>query len=118
MSTSYQRHARRCRRATASDGAGVAVTSRRSVALMLRKLVANAGFEASGGLLAVNQLIESRQQFTAIFGANDESAYGAQLGLYRQGIRVPEDVSLVVYDDLPGSAHRTPPLTSVRQPLT
>jgi LacI family transcriptional regulator len=81
------------------------------------RLVVEAGFEAAGGVLAVTQLVEARQRFTAIFAANDESAYGAQLGLYRRGIRVPEDVSLVGYDDLPGSAYLTPPLTTVRQPL-
>lgn len=81
------------------------------------KLIVSAGFEASGGLLAVNALIEAQRPFSAIFAANDESAYGAQLGLYRRGIRVPEDVSLVGYDDLPGSGYRTPPLTTVSQPL-
>jgi LacI family transcriptional regulator len=80
-------------------------------------LVVAASFEASGGLLAVNQLIESRQPFTAIFAANDESAYGARLALYRRGIRVPDDISLVGYDDLPGALYTTPPLTTVRQPL-
>jgi LacI family transcriptional regulator len=81
------------------------------------KLVVSAGFESSGGLLAVNALVESRRPFSAIFAANDESAYGVQLGLFRRGIRVPEDVSLVGYDDLPGSGYRTPPLTTVSQPL-
>ena len=81
------------------------------------RLTVNAAFEASGGLLAVNQLLESRRPFSAVFAANDESAYGARLGLHRRGIRVPEDVSLVGYDDLPGCMYTTPPLTTVRQPL-
>jgi LacI family transcriptional regulator len=43
-------------------------------------------------------------------------AYGARLALHRQGIRVPEDVSLVGFDDQGESAYVTPPLTTVRQP--
>jgi len=45
------------------------------------------------------------------------SAYGVRLCLYRKGIRVPDDISLVGFDDLPGSAYTTPPLTTIRQPL-
>ena len=43
-------------------------------------------------------------------------AYGARLALYRRGIRVPEDVSLVGFDDEPSAAFMIPPLTTVRQP--
>ncbi len=82
-----------------------------------RNLIVKGDFHESGGMLAVNQLFETRQQFTAVFCANDLSAYGARLCLYRKGIRVPDDISLVGFDDLPGSAYTTPPLTTVRQPL-
>ncbi|WP_027892360.1 LacI family DNA-binding transcriptional regulator [Calidithermus chliarophilus] len=68
------------------------------------------------GMLAVESLLARRVPFTAIFAANDQMAYGARLALYRRGIRVPEDVSLVGFDDLPGSSYMTPPLTTVRQP--
>ena len=54
---------------------------------------------------------------SAIFAANDQMAYGVRLGLYRRGIRVPDDISLVGFDDLPASQFTLPPLTSVRQPL-
>jgi LacI family transcriptional regulator len=80
-------------------------------------LVVPAGFLAPDGLAAVERLLDSRRSFTAIFAANDECAYGAHLGLHRRGVRVPEDVSLVGFDDLPGSSFTTPPLTTVRQPL-
>lgn len=79
-------------------------------------LVARADFEEATGMLAIQQLIESRQPFTAVFAANDQSAYGARLALYRRGIRVPEDISLVGFDDLPHSSYCVPPLTTVRQP--
>jgi len=43
-------------------------------------------------------------------------AAGARLALHRKGLRVPEDVSLVGFDDLPSSAFTSPPLTTVHQP--
>lgn len=80
------------------------------------RLIAPGDFHESGGLLALNQLLETRLNFTALFVANDQMAYGARLALYRKGIRVPEDVSLIGFDDLPASLYSTPPLTTVRQP--
>jgi LacI family transcriptional regulator len=80
-------------------------------------LIVEGDFHEACGLIAVNHLFETRQQFTAIFAANDLSAYGVRLGLYRKGIRVPDDISLVGFDDLPGSAYTAPPLTTVHQPL-
>lgn len=80
-------------------------------------LIVQGNFQESGGLLAVNELLESHQRFTAIFCANDQTAYGARLALYRRGIRVPEDISLIGFDDLPNSNYTTPPLTTVRQPV-
>jgi LacI family transcriptional regulator len=81
------------------------------------ELIVEGNFHEASGLLAVNHLFKTRQQFTAIFAANDLSAYGARLYLYRKGIRVPDDISLVGFDDLPGSAFTAPPLTTVHQPL-
>lgn len=80
-------------------------------------LVVPGDFQESGGVLAVNQLLESGRRFSAIFAANDLTAYGARLALYRRGIRVPDDVSLIGFDDLHSSMYTTPPLTTVRQPL-
>ena len=80
-------------------------------------LVTAGDFHEAGGLAAIERLFDSGQAFTAIFAANDLSAYGVRLSLYRKAIRVPEDISLVGFDDLPGSAYTTPPLTTIRQPL-
>lgn len=81
------------------------------------KIVVDGDFHESSGMRAINHLLQTQQQFTAVFAANDLSAYGARLSLYRKGIRVPEDISLVGFDDLPGSSYTTPPLTTIRQPL-
>lgn len=79
-------------------------------------LVVDGNFNGQSGVLAVESLLARGQSFTAIFAANDEMAYGARLALYRRGIRVPEDVSIIGFDDQPNSAFTTPPLTTVRQP--
>jgi LacI family transcriptional regulator len=79
-------------------------------------LVVQGGFTEASGLLAVDRLLEARQRFTAIFAANDQMAFGAALALYRHSLRVPQDVSLVGFDDLLTSLHVIPPLTTVHQP--
>ncbi|ABF44287.1 MULTISPECIES: LacI family DNA-binding transcriptional regulator [Deinococcus] len=80
-------------------------------------LVVQGDFHEPSGLIGTQQLLAQHPDMTAIFSANDQMAYGARLALYRLGLRVPEDMSLVGFDDLPGSAYTTPPLTSVRQPM-
>ncbi len=79
-------------------------------------LVVAGEFHERSGMLAVNHLFETRRRFTAIFAANDQMACGVTLGLQRRGLRVPDDVSLVGFDDLPTSEYAMPPLSSVRQP--
>jgi LacI family transcriptional regulator len=81
-----------------------------------RQLIVAGDYTEQSGLLALQSLFSRGALFTAIFVANDQMAYGARLGLFRRGIRVPEDVSIVGFDDLLSSAYTTPPLTTVRQP--
>jgi LacI family transcriptional regulator len=81
------------------------------------RLVVQGDFREAGGVMAIAQLLERGEPFTAIFASNDQTAYGARLALYRKGIRVPDDVSLIGFDDLPASLYATPPLTTVRQPM-
>ncbi len=80
------------------------------------ELVIEGNFSGQAGVIGVESLLMRGQSFSAIFAANDEMAYGARLALYRRGIRVPEDVSIIGFDDQPTSAFMTPPLTTVRQP--
>jgi len=55
------------------------------------------------------------ERVTAVFASNDQMALGLMHGLWTRGIRVPEDISVVGYDDTPESRHFLPPLTTVRQ---
>lgn len=59
--------------------------------------------------------LRSVPDFTAMVVANDEMALGVIHGLVERGIRVPEDVSIIGFDDLPTARHFLPPLTTVRQ---
>lgn len=64
------------------------------------------------------QLLARKKPFTALFAYNDISAIGAIRALQEDGLRVPQDVSVLGFDDIPGAAFYTPSLTTVRQPLT
>lgn len=79
------------------------------------RAVIEGDFLEEGGMRAAFRLLESGVKFTALFCANDQSAYGACLALFRKGLRVPDDVSVVGFDDLLASTYHLPPLTSVRQ---
>jgi len=63
------------------------------------------------------QLLERKRPFTALFAYNDISAMGAIRAFQEAGLRVPADVSVVGFDDIPGAAFHYPSLTTVRQPL-
>ncbi len=81
-------------------------------------LIVPGQFTEDSGLASVEELLARGERFTAIFAANDQLAYGAMLGLYNHGYRIPNDISLVGFDDQFLSAYTLPPLTTVRQPLT
>jgi DNA-binding LacI/PurR family transcriptional regulator len=63
------------------------------------------------------QLLARNKPFTALFAYNDISAIGAIRALQESGLRVPQDVSVLGFDDIPSAAFNTPTLTTVRQPL-
>jgi LacI family transcriptional regulator len=70
-------------------------------------------FHEQGGQLAMDHLLERRKRFTAVFACNDQMAFGAALALYSRGLRVPDDVSLVGFDDLATASYTIPPLSTV-----
>ncbi|MBJ7288684.1 MAG: substrate-binding domain-containing protein [Williamsia sp.] len=74
-------------------------------------------FDAAGGRLGAEQLLDREPFVDAIFATNDFAAIGA-LGVLRdRGLRVPEDVALIGYNDTPLAAEITIPLTTVRSPM-
>lgn len=79
-------------------------------------LVVPGEYHEVSGSKAVDHLLASGEKFTAIFAANDQMAFGAALGLHRHSLRVPQDVSLVGFDDLPTALYAVPPLSTIRHP--
>jgi len=63
------------------------------------------------------QLLARKKPFTALFAYNDISAIGAVRAFQNHGIRVPEDISVMGFDDIAGAVLQSPSLTTVRQPL-
>jgi len=63
------------------------------------------------------QLLARGRRFTALFAYNDISAIGSILAFQEAGLRVPEDISVVGFDDIRIAVHNNPSLTTVRQPL-
>ena len=69
------------------------------------------------GYSATKQLLAGGAKFTALFAFNDVSAIGAIRALNDAGLRVPDDVSVLGFDDIYGDAFHNPALTTIRQPL-
>ncbi|MFI5095164.1 MAG: LacI family DNA-binding transcriptional regulator [Candidatus Acidiferrales bacterium] len=69
------------------------------------------------GFPVAKELLARKESFTALFAYNDISAIGAIWALREAGLRVPQDVSVVGFDDIPAAAFANPSLTTVRQPL-
>ncbi len=80
-------------------------------------LLVSGDFMHKGGYDAATQLLALREPPTAIFAANDSSAVGAIAALREAGLRVPEDVSVIGFDDIPLASELRPQLSTVRQPL-
>lgn len=80
-------------------------------------LVETGDWAYEGGYRAMWRLIEAGPNFTAVFAENDNMAIGVTRALHEAGRRIPDDVAIVGYDDIPAAAYCYPPLTTVRQPM-
>ncbi len=80
------------------------------------RLFARGDFLQGSGSRAVTELLSRKRPFDAIFAANDQMAMDAILALREHGLRVPEDVAVVGFDDIPLARYVAPSLTTVRQP--
>ncbi len=81
------------------------------------ELVAEGDFTAAGGHRAMERLLAEHPGVDGVFAASDLMAAGAIRAIRAAGRRVPQDVAVVGFDDIPGAAEMDPPLTTVRQPV-
>jgi DNA-binding LacI/PurR family transcriptional regulator len=82
------------------------------------EIVVHAGLTREDGCAAAHTLLALPDRPTAIFAANDLQALGVYQAARERGLRIPDDLSVVGFDDLPVVAWVDPPLTTVHQPLT
>ncbi|GGQ03768.1 transcriptional regulator [Streptomyces griseomycini] len=80
--------------------------------------VRRAGPDAAAARRRTHELLDLPEPPTAVFACSDRTALGVYEALAERGLRVPDDMSVVGFDDLPESRWPTPPLTTVRQPLS
>lgn len=73
-----------------------------------------ADIDAMSGYQATKRLIDRGEKFTALFAGNDTIAFGAIKALNEAGLRIPQDVALMGYDDIPLAPFATPPLSTMR----
>ncbi|KHE72228.1 LacI family DNA-binding transcriptional regulator [Halobacillus sp. BBL2006] len=77
----------------------------------------SSSFTYEDGLKSFPKLMERYPEMTAVFSASDEIAVGAIAAAYKLGINIPEDVSIIGYDNLKLSEMSVPPLTTISQPF-
>lgn len=80
-------------------------------------LIRHGNFRHEGGFACGGELLDSDDRPTAIFAGSDEQALGVYEAARQRGLRIPQDLSVVGFDDLPMDRWVSPPLTTVRQPL-
>jgi LacI family repressor for deo operon, udp, cdd, tsx, nupC, and nupG len=78
-------------------------------------LVVEGDWSATSGYQGVKALLARRVEFSAIFAQNDRMAVGAMRALREAGLRVPEDISVIGFDDMPLASYFDPGLTTIRQ---
>jgi LacI family transcriptional regulator len=81
------------------------------------ELVYEGDFFQPLGYAGASALLELPNPPTAIFASNDVSAFGVMEAVRERGLRIPDDVSVLGFDNIPQAAHVHPPLTTVLQPL-
>ncbi|GAA2902578.1 LacI family transcriptional regulator [Actinoplanes cyaneus] len=80
-------------------------------------LMEQGDFRNESGYLAGGRLLDLPDRPTAIFASSDQMALGVYEAARRRGLRVPDDLSVIGFDDLPDACWSSPPLTTIRQPL-
>jgi DNA-binding LacI/PurR family transcriptional regulator len=79
-----------------------------------KELIRTGNHRFDGGYAAMQDILKLRQRPTAVLASNDLTAIGIMGALYEAGLRVPEDISVVGFDDIALSGFMSPPLTTIR----
>jgi LacI family transcriptional regulator len=82
-----------------------------------RSLIAEGNYTFESGIAAAEKLLDLSPRPTAIFASNDEMAAGIVHAARERGIAIPDDLSVIGFDDTPIAGHIWPPLTTVRWPI-
>lgn len=80
-------------------------------------LIKYGSFSYNSGIECMNELLDENKKFTAVFAASDDMAVGVLNVAYKNNIRIPDELSVVGYDNTQTAAMAIPPLTTVGQPL-
>lgn len=99
------------------EGYKRAIQENLKIAVQDTQIVSGNGFGFDDGRDNFIQLMKQCPDLTAIFCASDEMAIGAISAAYKMGIKIPDDISIIGYDNLKISEMSIPPLTTVAQPL-
>jgi LacI family transcriptional regulator len=78
-------------------------------------MIAEGDWSAASGERAFGQLLEQNAQLSAVFACNDQMALGVIRAAHAMNRRIPQDLALVGFDDIPESAYYTPALTTIHQ---
>ncbi len=73
-------------------------------------------FDFEGGRVSAEKLLQQQEKPTAIFACNDSIALGVYQAIWAMGLHIPEDISIIGYDNIAISPYLTPPLTTIAQP--
>jgi LacI family transcriptional regulator len=82
-----------------------------------KNIIYSQGFSFKDGFAGLPKLLEQSPDLTAVFAASDALALGAISSAYKLGVKIPDDLSIIGYDNLPIAEMAIPPLTTVAQPL-
>jgi DNA-binding LacI/PurR family transcriptional regulator len=79
-------------------------------------MIQYADFDPQSGFDCMKSLLSSGKKFSAVFVASDNVAIGAKSALREAGLRIPKDISIMGFDDIPWANYSDPPLTTIRLP--
>jgi LacI family transcriptional regulator len=91
--------------------------AQRGLTIEDKNIIHSQGFSFKDGFTGLQGLLEQSPDLTAVFAASDALAMGAISSAYKLGIKIPEHLSIIGYDNLPMAEMAIPPLTTVAQPL-